>query len=69
MPASLCLRNQELWFKEMKLANAIFDYIFHKVRKYDDNEITLNPMSILGKSLVMYSYIMYYKIDVCIIKI
>lgn len=53
----------------MKLANAIFDYIFHKVRKYDDNEITLNPMSILGKSLVMYSYIMYYKIDVCIIKI
>lgn len=37
----------------MKQTNAVFDYIFHKIRKYD-NEITLNLMSILGKALVIY---------------
>ena len=51
--ASKSLSTQGLWFKEMKQTNAVFDYVFHKIRKYD-NEITLNPMSILGKALVIY---------------
>lgn len=42
----------------MKLANTIFDYIFHQIRKYDDNnEIILNPMSVLEKALAMYLYV------------
>lgn len=32
MPASfIWLYRQRLWFKEMKLANAIFDYIFNNI--------------------------------------
>ena len=57
MPASLCLHGQGIWLKEMKLADKIFDYIYHKIGKYDDSEITLNPMSTAGKALAMHSHI------------
>lgn len=53
----ICLHRQGVWFKEMKLGNTIFDCIFYKLRKYEDNEMTSNPMTVLGKALTMYSYI------------
>lgn len=42
---------KEIWFKEMKWPNIVCDCIFHKIRKYDGKEITLNPVSVLRKDI------------------